>query len=324
MEKRSSSAAAPVTLSVLQADHAAPQPVDVKRGELAVFSAGNPLRPGNQDGALVVELGGATVLAVADGMGGAAAGALAAELTLDRLQKTLCAAGEAAASSWSRLRSVVLDGLEQANADVCRRRGVGGATIVIAVIYGNRMRCIYAGDSQALVVGQRGIIKMLTTRHSPVGYAVEAGVLDLDEALFHPLLHVLSNAVGSPSMYVEVGPELRLLAKDTVLLATDGLFDNLFVDDVAETIRKGKLMSCAATLCARARARMEGKTAANEFSVDGPTSAELGPKKDEPDLDDDDFDSDNDGYDRLESALLTGDPQKPDDLTLLLFRPGKL
>jgi serine/threonine protein phosphatase PrpC len=114
-----------------------------------------------------------------------------------------------------------------------------------------------------VAVGQRGRIKQRVVPHSPTGFAVEAGLLDEHEAVQHDQRHVLFNVVGSPDMRVEVGSALQLAVHDTVLLASDGLFDNLFIDEIVDTIRVGPLASAADKLVERARARMQGDGAAD-------------------------------------------------------------
>ena len=89
-----------------------------------------------------------------------------------------------------------------------------------------------------------------------MGYAVEAGWLPEDEALHHEDLHIVSNMVGSPEMRIEIGPTLSLRPRDTVLIASDGLFDNLPSQEVAELVRKGPLPEVAARLAAWCDQRM--------------------------------------------------------------------
>jgi len=119
------------------------------------------------------------------------------------------------------------------------------------------------GDSAILVVGQRGKLKLQTLSHSPVGYAVESGLLDADEALHHEERHIVSNMVGAPDMRIEVGSALALAPRDTVLLATDGLMDNLGLAEIVEIVRRGPLERAArrlAELCdERMRRPLEGQ-----------------------------------------------------------------
>jgi serine/threonine protein phosphatase PrpC len=151
---------------------------------------------------------------------------------------------------------VILDGFEMAN-ETIRALGVGAATTLAAVeIQGRWVRSYHCGDTGIVVVGQRGRVKQRTVDHSPTGYAVEAGVMNEREALRHEERHVVINMVGSPEMRIEMGPSLQLAARDTILIATDGLFDNLMLDVVIERIRKGSLRKAVAELAAAARRRM--------------------------------------------------------------------
>jgi serine/threonine protein phosphatase PrpC len=95
-----------------------------------------------------------------------------------------------------------------------------------------------------------------TLPHSPVGYAVEAGILDVRRALHHEDRHLVSNLLGAPDMRIDVGPRVRLRQRDTVVLGSDGLFDNLHVSEVVEIVRGGPLEPTAADLAGRCRARM--------------------------------------------------------------------
>ncbi|MGI9590762.1 MAG: PP2C family protein-serine/threonine phosphatase, partial [Myxococcota bacterium] len=78
-----------------------------------------------------------------------------------------------------------------------------------------------------LLIGQRGRVKLQTVDHSPVGFAVEAGLLDADAALHHEDRHIISNFVGGADLRIEMGSGLHLAERDTLCLASDGLADNL-------------------------------------------------------------------------------------------------
>ncbi len=99
-----------------------------------------------------------------------------------------------------------------------------------------------------LVMGQRGKIKLQTVSHSPVGFAVEAGVIDEAEAMHHEDRHLVSNVLGASDMRIEVGSTLTLSPRDTLLLSSDGLFDNLHRDEIVERMRKGPLLEAARRL----------------------------------------------------------------------------
>jgi serine/threonine protein phosphatase PrpC len=221
-------------------------------GELQVFSRRTPaMLRANEDGALIVDLGdGRGVLAVADGMGGAPQGDLAAEIALLSLRDAL-RDGE------RELREAVLDGIERANARILEKAPGSGATIAVVQLEPGRIRSHHVGDAAVVICGQRGRLKHSTTSHSPVGYALEAGVLSEDEAMVHAERHVVSNAVGTPSMHIEIGPPIAIAPRDTVVIASDGVFDNLRLEEIVEIVRAGPLRRAAKRIAEQAARRMQ-------------------------------------------------------------------
>jgi serine/threonine protein phosphatase PrpC len=235
----------------------------------------------NEDAATVMSLGAARgMLAIADGMGGHRLGGEAAKLTLETLARSVQtavaegtveqhpAAGLSAlddqqprrkparGTEGGVLREPILTGFETANRAVTALGTGAGTTLAVVEIDDSCLRTYHAGDSMILVVGQRGKVKHRTVPHSPVGYAVEAGVLGEEEAIEHDERHIVSNIVGSADMRIELGPVIRMRPRDTLLLSTDGLFDNLRLDEITEIIRKGPLRRSAERLAAGAQKRM--------------------------------------------------------------------
>lgn len=225
-------------------------------GTVAVYSARSPFKErDNEDSAAVLPRDeGSGVLAVADGVGGMRGGDLASALAVETLQDHV--SGPFGDTATPELRSSLLDAIESANQRI-QSLALGSATTLAAVeIQQRTIRPYHVGDSMILVTGGRGKIKLQTVSHSPVGFAVESGLLDETEAMHHADRHLVSNVLGTPEMRIEIGPALELAPRDTVLLASDGLFDNLHVDEIVERIRKGPLAAAVASLVELATQRM--------------------------------------------------------------------
>ena len=235
-------------------DLEAPVLFDLPSGSAAVYTCRAPDKDGpNEDAALLlVAQGDRALLAVADGMGGQNGG----EQASARAVEALAAAVERSLAEGKTFREAILTGFEEANAAVLDLRLGAGATLVAVAIEGRALRAYHVGDSEVLAVGQRGRRKLQTVSHSPVGYAVEAGLLGEREALVHEDRHIVSNALGDEGMRVEMSRRLELASRDTALLGSDGLFDNLHADELVQIIRKGPLARAAGVLVTRARARM--------------------------------------------------------------------
>ena len=224
-------------------------------GHAVVFSQRCPgmERPNEDAAALIPFSGDGGLLIVADGVGGHKAGAQASGLAISLVATSV----RRARREGTDLRNAVLNGVEAANHAIAGL-GVGaGTTLAIVEIAGRSVRSFHVGDSMILTVGQRGRVKMQTVPHSPTGYAVEAGLLDAHEALHHEERHLVSNMLGTPDMRVEMGSTMRLADRDTVVLASDGLSDNLTEEEIVEMVRKGPLERAARRLAVTARTRME-------------------------------------------------------------------
>ena len=213
----------------------------------------------NEDTVAVIPYGpAAAVLIVADGAGGLPAGKRASLTAVNSLVESM----QHAMAETMLLRTAILNGIEAANSAVQAIGNGSATTLTVITIEGLIVRAYQVGDSEAIVIGQRGVIKLQTTPHSPTGFAVEAGFLDEKEALHHEDRHLVSNFLGTPEMRIDVGGEVKLRPKDTILLASDGLMDNVHLDEIIERVRKGPLDSAAERVISLAHRRMAGVSAA--------------------------------------------------------------
>lgn len=237
----------------LDEDMGAVEEMTLAGGTVFVVSTRNPGRSeGNQDAAAIIPLADDLgVLALADGAGGQASGADAARLAVEAIEATV-----RNRTPEEELRTAILNGFEMAN-ETIRALGVGaGTTLAVVEVQETWIRTYHVGDSGIVVAGQRGRIKTRTVDHSPTGYAVEAGLMNDREAIQHEERHLVSNIVGSEAMHIDIGPSMQLAAHDTVLVASDGLFDNLHFDQVIERVRKGPLIVAITGMVKLCRSRM--------------------------------------------------------------------
>jgi len=226
----------------------------VAGGAVAAYTSRAPDKDtANEDSVAVIPYGpGAAVFAVADGAGGLPAGRRASRMAVNSLNDSL----QDSMQKTTLLRTAILNGVEAANLAVLEM-GMGAATtLTVVTIEGSLLRTYHIGDSEAIVVGQRGVIKSQTMAHSPTGFAVEAGFLDLKDALHHEERHLVSNFLGTSDMRIDMGAEVLMRPRDTVLLASDGLTDNLHTHEITAMIRKGPLPEVMDSLISLAKRRM--------------------------------------------------------------------
>ncbi|MFT2721921.1 PP2C family protein-serine/threonine phosphatase [Deinococcus sp. A31D244] len=173
----------------------------------------------NQDAALALDLPQGGLYAVADGMGGHAAGELAANLALDALsQQYLDGRGTPPA----RLAEAV----QSANVAVLRH-AVGeyvgmGTTLLAALIDRGAALIAHVGDSRAYLL-RGGELHRLTEDHSWVAEQVRLGHMTEAEARDHQWRSVVSNALGGEERVRLEMFGLPLRSGDRLLLCSDGL-----------------------------------------------------------------------------------------------------
>ncbi len=216
-----------------------PEIISLEHGELACFSVRSPVKETpNEDALAIIPVDNeTTILVVADGMGGMPAGEQASMVVVESIVYSL-----EGASSQSQIREAIIDGIDAANKNIQELKSGSGSTVSVAEIYQNQLRTYHVGDSLILLTSSHGNIKYQSMSHSPIGYALECGVIDQHHAMIHRERNLISNYVGAPDMHIQIGPILELAAQDTLILSSDALSDNLYEQEISEFIRKGPLI----------------------------------------------------------------------------------
>ena len=210
-------------------------------------------RKSNEDSFALSEDG--TLLVVADGMGGHAAGEVASRLAVESIERhisgsdprkepTLPASFRSPCGDEADLPAParrVLNAIRLANQEIVRSvredssmRGMG-TTVVIVHVQGSRAYIGSVGDSRAYLVRDGGLLQ-LTSDHTLVNEQVRAGALSTQEARRHPARNILTRAVDSQE---DVEPDLveqELRPGDFLLLCSDGLTTMVEDADILRTI----------------------------------------------------------------------------------------
>jgi protein phosphatase len=186
----------------------------------------------NEDGHLV----GDVVFAVADGMGGHAAGEVASAMALSRLHQFVGRTDLDAESVLAALTGVS-DEIFLAGVGNTEQRGMGTTVAGLAMV---RMAgaphwlVFNVGDSRVYRFAG-GVLTRLTADHSEVAELVAAGTLTADEALRYPRRNVITRALGgrqTPDIDVWMFPPNPV---ERFLLCTDGLYQTV-PDDVLTAV----------------------------------------------------------------------------------------
>ncbi len=180
---------------------------------------------------------------IADGMGGHAAGEQASALAVQTLDTELSGVRLRAALSDGddSLRALFDDTLRAASTAILRAGEHHpewkdmGTTAVVAYAAADRLYIAHVGDSRAYLL--RGAeIRPLTRDHTVAMSLVDDGEITLEEARTHKLRNRLSQVLGA---HGEITPDFTTLPLehgDRIILCTDGLFDMLTDEEIAEIV----------------------------------------------------------------------------------------
>jgi protein phosphatase len=209
------------------------------------------VRTSNQDQLLVAS----PLFAVADGMGGHAAGEVASLTAIEALK---------AAFNGDHSASALVAAAEHANRSVWDRaqaepnlRGMGTTLVALALVEeeGEQgLAIINVGDSRLYLL-RDGELEQLTTDHSLVQELIDDGQLSEAEADYHPQRHVLTRALGvDPDVTVD-HLEVLPVKGDRYVLCSDGLSREITDSQLASVLRRlADPEEAARELVAQARA----------------------------------------------------------------------
>ena len=199
----------------------------------------------NEDSLVAKRLGDVYLLAVADGLGGHAAGEVASRVGLIELEESL-KNSLSAEKVIEALKGAITKAnreiylLSKENADY---RGMG-STLVVAVVVGNKAVIANVGDSRVYLVGNA--IERITKDHSLVQELIDKQVITEEETFDHPQKNIVTRSLG---LEEEVTPDFYEveLGRKTLLLCSDGLSDALRDDEIRDIITASSSLDEACT-----------------------------------------------------------------------------
>jgi PPM family protein phosphatase len=209
----------------------------------------------NEDGLLTLELDRVrcsvsdviSLIAIADGMGGHAAGDVASSLAIDVLAEKMVThlltphlTGNGASPSLPA-QEWLEQSVQAANQVVYMQRQAAktnmGTTLVAAIAVGDTAYIANVGDSRAYLINQTGI-QQITTDHSLVERLVALGHIDAEEARTHPQRNVIYRTLGDRGE-IEVDYFVQNLeAGDSLLLCSDGLTAKTEDEEIWSTVAR--------------------------------------------------------------------------------------
>jgi protein phosphatase len=187
---------------------------------------------------------------ISDGMGGEAGGAVASQMTAERIGGVLLpkvkglSLREIGQDLSDILKPLFQDAANQACAAVHNRAQEDallrkmGATTVSAVLLGSHLYVANVGDSRAYLINASDILR-LSRDHTVVGQLIERGELTEEKSHDHPAQGQLTRNIGArPTVEVDF-QHRELKPGDLVLLCCDGLTDVVHDEEIREEALSG-------------------------------------------------------------------------------------
>ncbi len=198
------------------------------------------VRKGNEDSGYA----GPRLLAVADGMGGHAAGEVASSATIEELlhieggsdRDPFEVLGAAVAAANDRIRELVTEDPD--------REGMG-TTLTALLWTGEDIRLAHIGDSRAYLL-RDGELRQLTHDHTFVQTLVDDGRITADEAGVHPARSLILKALdGKPDPQPDL-EVLKVMPGDRLLVCSDGLSGVVSDETLRDTLLEQRDLAAAA------------------------------------------------------------------------------
>lgn len=211
-----------------------------------------------------------TLAVLCDGIGGHRAGEIAAQMGVSIITETILE------GDTKNPLEIMGEAIRRASAAIYTasqsdkgRTGMG-ATCAIAWVIGDKLFTANLGDSRIYIL-RKGHLVQLTTDHTWVQEAYDAGLIKESERENHPNAHVIRRYLGAKSepepdfrlWYFEGESDedaqnnqgMRLIAGDTLILCSDGLTDLVEDSEIQSVIQEKPLNDAIDVLIQMANAR---------------------------------------------------------------------
>ncbi len=185
---------------------------------------------------------------VADGMGGhhdgekasAITTRIVAEYIINKLYMNMLTS-PASESGGDRptVSETLSEAIQSANNAVSEQIPEGGTTVTAVIVLGDLAYVGHVGDSRAYLITD-DVIEQITRDHSLVQRLIELDQLTPEEAAVHPQKNVLYRAIGQTDNLEVDALTRRLPHGARLLICSDGLWNQVPEDLLAETVRTAK------------------------------------------------------------------------------------
>jgi protein phosphatase len=204
----------------------------------AATDTGN-LRGQNEDAYIAEQ----NLFAVADGMGGHNAGEVASAMAIEHL-RSVAINGVSSAEAFAQVVRDLNSAIYSSATSTTDQRGMGTTLTAAALLVPtdnvdqpSQIVIANVGDSRTYLV-RSGELRQMSVDHSYVQELVTEGLLTVDEARTHPRRNIVTRALGIDEQVSVDTWTIPLFNGDRFMLCSDGLVDEVPLDEITEMMRE--------------------------------------------------------------------------------------
>ncbi len=197
------------------------------------------------------------LLIVADGMGGHKAGEVASKMATEIISQEYFKQNGNGSIEKNLFKAFSLANKRIYDLASSQKAFHGmGTTCSAFVITGDNVYYAHVGDSRGYFLKNNSIVR-ITEDHTYVQELVNKGEITPKEADIHPKRNILTNAMGTkPDLRIDTGKCNYIFEKkDRLMLCSDGLYDYLNENELAEILSSKTLQEAAEYMIAEAKKR---------------------------------------------------------------------
>lgn len=178
---------------------------------------------------------------LADGMGGHAAGEVAAKESVDYLYDLFQKSKTSNEKSVEEVCKLFKDALQEVNTAVYKEGKADknlegmGTTICVLYLHHSEAILVHVGDSRIYRLRHQ-TLKQLTEDHSLVSELIAVGAVKSEEANTFPYKHILTRAIGTQPKVEPTVSSVTIESNDLFMLCSDGLTNYVKDHEIQEIL----------------------------------------------------------------------------------------
>lgn len=189
----------------------------------------------NEDSLLVLPEAG--IFAVADGVGGTEAGAVASQLAVETLAAMSQAAGPAMTDAVAHIRELVATANEEIYQAAAEKQSTMASTLALVFLQDDYALLAHVGDSR-IYLFRDGKVLQLTTDHSKLQTLLDNLPPDTIDAEHFDESHVITRALGVEESVEPDIQKVMLKDEDIFVLCTDGVYKYNSEDELRTNVAR--------------------------------------------------------------------------------------